>query len=214
MSNSCDPMDCSPPGFSVHGILQARILEWVAISFSRRTSWLRDQTRVSCIAGRFFTSWATRETLASVLLEKLKLLVQISCWIFLTIGYSSAFCRNIKPVCVCVCVCVTRHRNTWTYLTSYETFLVHLFCICSINTYLTYELENRSLLQKERRKMEWSLVRGEWLEEVGLRKFVFKAEEITILFNFFFKQHYILSFSDTLENGSVWERVDWIHVLR
>ena len=40
----CDPMDCSPPGFSVHGILQARILEWVAIPFSRRSSWSRDQT--------------------------------------------------------------------------------------------------------------------------------------------------------------------------
>ena len=45
----CDPMDCSPPGSSVHGILQARILEWVAISFSRGSSWLRDQIRVSCI---------------------------------------------------------------------------------------------------------------------------------------------------------------------
>ena len=45
----CDPMDCSPPGSSVHGILQARILEWVVISSSRRSSWLRDKTRVSCI---------------------------------------------------------------------------------------------------------------------------------------------------------------------
>ena len=57
----CDPMDCSPPGSSVHGILQARILEWVAISFSRGSSLPRDQTRVSCIAGRFFTNGATRE---------------------------------------------------------------------------------------------------------------------------------------------------------
>ena len=57
----CDPMDCSPPGSSVHGILQARILEWVAISFSRRTSWPRDRTQVSCIAGWHFTVWATRE---------------------------------------------------------------------------------------------------------------------------------------------------------
>ena len=40
----CNPMDCSPPGFSIHGILQARILEWVAISFSRGTSWPRDWT--------------------------------------------------------------------------------------------------------------------------------------------------------------------------
>ena len=50
----CDPMDDSPPGFSVHGILQARILEWTAIPFSRGSSQPRDRTWVSCIAGRFF----------------------------------------------------------------------------------------------------------------------------------------------------------------
>ena len=97
-----DPMDCSPPASSVHGILQARILEWVAIPFSRGSSQPRikprspalqvdslpseppgkpkntrviayplssgcsqpmSQTGVSCIAGRFFTSWATKEAL-------------------------------------------------------------------------------------------------------------------------------------------------------
>ena len=42
----CDPVDCSPPGFSVHGILQARILEWIAISFSRGSSWPRNRTQV------------------------------------------------------------------------------------------------------------------------------------------------------------------------
>ena len=55
----CDPKSCSLPGFSVHGILQARILEWVAIAFSRGSSQPWDQTQVSCIAGRFFTVWAT-----------------------------------------------------------------------------------------------------------------------------------------------------------
>ena len=55
----CDPMDCSPPGSSVHGILQAKILEWVAIAFSRGSSWPRDRTQVSHIAGIFFTIWAT-----------------------------------------------------------------------------------------------------------------------------------------------------------
>ena len=50
----CNPMDGSPPGSSIHGILQARILEWVAISFSRRSSRPRDQTQVSRIAGRRF----------------------------------------------------------------------------------------------------------------------------------------------------------------
>ena len=57
----CHPIDCSPPGSSVHGILQARIPEWVAISFSRGSSQPRDRTQVSCIADGFFTSWATRE---------------------------------------------------------------------------------------------------------------------------------------------------------
>ena len=55
VSNSLWPMDCSPPGSSVRGILQARILEWVAISFSRGSSQHRDQTWVLCIAGRFFS---------------------------------------------------------------------------------------------------------------------------------------------------------------
>ena len=57
----CNPMDCRPPGFSVHGILQARILQWVATPFSRGSSWPRDWTEVSGIAGRFFTIWATWE---------------------------------------------------------------------------------------------------------------------------------------------------------
>ena len=51
----CDPIDCSRPGSSVHGILQARILEWVAIPFSWGPSQPRDQARVSCTAGRLFT---------------------------------------------------------------------------------------------------------------------------------------------------------------
>ena len=57
----CDPVDCSLPGSSVHGIFQARVLEWIAISFSRGSSQPRDRTQVSCIAGRRFTIWATRE---------------------------------------------------------------------------------------------------------------------------------------------------------
>ena len=57
----CDPMDGSPPGSSVHGIFQARILEWVAIPFSRGSSQARDWDCVSCTAGWFFTIWATRE---------------------------------------------------------------------------------------------------------------------------------------------------------
>ena len=61
VSDSCDTVDCSPPGSSIHEISQARILEWIAISFSRDFSWPRDQTHVSCIAGRFFIDWAMKE---------------------------------------------------------------------------------------------------------------------------------------------------------
>ena len=50
----CDPTDCSPSGFSVHRILQAKIVEWIAISFSRGTSQPKDQTLVSCLSSRFF----------------------------------------------------------------------------------------------------------------------------------------------------------------
>ena len=58
----CNPMDCSPPGSSIHGILQARVLEWVAIPFSRGSSWPRDRTQVLCIVSGFFMVWATKET--------------------------------------------------------------------------------------------------------------------------------------------------------
>ena len=57
----CSPMDCSPPGSSVHGILPVRILEWVVISFSRGSSQPRDWTQASHIVGRHFNLWATRE---------------------------------------------------------------------------------------------------------------------------------------------------------
>ena len=67
--SDCNPMDCSPPGSSVHGILQARIVEWIAISFSRGSSQPKDRTHIPCIAGEFFTIWAP----GSFLLER--------CWV-------------------------------------------------------------------------------------------------------------------------------------
>ena len=62
----CDPTDCSLPGSSIHGIFQARTLEWVAISFSRRSSQPRDWTQFSRIVGRRFTEWATREVVVKL----------------------------------------------------------------------------------------------------------------------------------------------------
>ena len=61
----CHPMDCSPPGFSVHRIFQARVLDWVPLPSSRGSSW-RDWTQVSCITGRFLTVWATWEIRCTV----------------------------------------------------------------------------------------------------------------------------------------------------
>ena len=65
----CDPINGSPPGSSVPGILQARIVEWVAISFSRGSSQPRDRTRVSRIVGRHFTHWATREMMSTSIIS-------------------------------------------------------------------------------------------------------------------------------------------------
>ena len=57
----CNPLNCSPSDSSVHGILQMRILEWIAIHFSRGPSWPRARTQVSCFVGGFITVWATSE---------------------------------------------------------------------------------------------------------------------------------------------------------
>ena len=67
----CDPVDCSLTAPSVHGILQATILEWIAVPFSRGSSQPRDWTQVYCIAGGFFTIWATREAPAMMTISKL-----------------------------------------------------------------------------------------------------------------------------------------------
>ena len=64
VAQSC-PALCDPTDYTVHGILKARILEWVAFPFSRGSSQPSDRTQVSCIAGGFFTVWATREALVA-----------------------------------------------------------------------------------------------------------------------------------------------------
>ena len=73
-----DSMDYSPPGSPIHGILQVRILEWVAIPFCRGSSWPRDWTQVSHIAGRFFTIWVTVQ-FSSVAQSRLTLCNPMNC---------------------------------------------------------------------------------------------------------------------------------------
>ena len=78
MSDSLQPMDYSPPGYSFHGIPQARTLEWVAIPFSKGSSQPRNRTQVPCIAGRFFTIWATRKSrLNLITLQRLHLQIPL-----------------------------------------------------------------------------------------------------------------------------------------
>ena len=73
----CDPMYCSLSGSAVHGVSQAIIIEWVAISFSRGSFQLRDQTQVSCTASIFFTIWFTREVHDLTL----EMVWWFSCWV-------------------------------------------------------------------------------------------------------------------------------------
>ena len=68
----CNPMDWNLPGSSAYGILQARILKWVALPFSRGSSWPRDRTWVSCITVRFFTIWAIRDAQGGINLAYLR----------------------------------------------------------------------------------------------------------------------------------------------
>ena len=97
------PMDCNLPSSSVHEILQARILEWVAISFSRGSSWPRDRTCISCISGGFFTDWATGED----------------------------FMVNIS-VSVYVCMCVCLHTgNSNVYVHAYACIYIYTHTLIS-----------------------------------------------------------------------------------
>ena len=77
----CNCMDGSPPGSSVHGILQTRRLKWVAISFSRESSWARDRTCISCIAGKFFTAEPPRKPQNLLIIDYVtKMWLNPLCW--------------------------------------------------------------------------------------------------------------------------------------
>ena len=93
----CDPMDCSLPDSSVHGILQARILEWVFISFSRLSSELKDVTCISCIGMQVLHHWAIREE--HVLIFELKIIIMRTISSLLNITFckiSGKWCRSFS----------------------------------------------------------------------------------------------------------------------
>ena len=95
----CDPLDCRVPGSSVHRILQARVLEWVAISYSRGSSWPTDGSQVSYITSRFFTIWATREAQLQILWRKLSkrwFHLYVKSGIDESVRYAWIICKSVK----------------------------------------------------------------------------------------------------------------------
>ena len=104
----CDPTDCSPPGSSVHGILRARILEWVAMPSARGSSQPRDRTQVSYIAGGFFTIWATREALVNLSISASK---NIICGLEIVHKHVLASLSS-----GCLCLQKETHKHTHLFL--------------------------------------------------------------------------------------------------
>ena len=124
MSDSLDPMDCSLPGSSVHGILQARILEWAAISFSRRSFQPKDQIWVSCIAGKFCTISAMRDApYISWIVSKKKNLD------FIDVTW------KMHPAVLCGNAATTSEAEYFPHI--YRSFIFFVFC-CELPVYGLY----------------------------------------------------------------------------
>ena len=113
---------CNLPGSSVHGIFQARILEWVAISFSRGSSQHRNRAQTSCIADRLFTDWATREASISV-----SGVIYFSP-IFPTATYYKMFKRKVNRLAwnqsFLVSISMSKHHAIWKFLPHIRAFQV------------------------------------------------------------------------------------------
>ena len=128
VAQSCPPLckvDCRLPGSSLHGILQARILERVAIPSSRGSSLWRDRTQVFCTAGRFFTTWAPREDPASTeLYTKIKLTFCMLTWKRKTSQrkwqLDVVFCDIFMLLHVCTYLCFIFNRRAILY---FEVFI-------------------------------------------------------------------------------------------
>ena len=125
----CDTMDCSPPGSSVHRILQARILEWAAIPFSMESAWPRNWILVSWIAGRFFTIWATREILSEAwVISFIYLLTYFFAhlWVSFTHGNERYFRHAMLSS---QCLMLGRHRGSkWLCLVHTSRWRVSSHC--------------------------------------------------------------------------------------
>ena len=121
----CNPMDCSPPGSSVHGILQARILEWAVISFSRGSSWPWDSTQVSCIPDECFTIHlgSTHCLLPRLEFSSLSILTDFT-WLCISTN-------NFSPILTYANMQIFENVFTWH-------ILIYLFIYKYIIIYITY----------------------------------------------------------------------------
>ena len=95
----CNPIDCSPPGSSVHGVFQARILEWVAISFARRFSRPRDGTSVSCLGRWILHCWATREAHSMACKHTKKSKMYMCMYIYISLKFPK-WCTKLLKVAI------------------------------------------------------------------------------------------------------------------
>ena len=118
-----DPMNCSLPGSSVHGILQARILEWVAIPFSGRSYWPRDWMCISCIAGRFFYSLSHQGS--PILLHILPLISYFH-------GRTRSWCFVVHHLLSSHSVLILRFTFLCCILSSVFNSLDHITCYLSL----------------------------------------------------------------------------------
>ena len=126
-------MDCSLLGSSAHGILQARILEWVAMPFSRGSSQPRNWTQVSCTAGRFFTNWATREASRLYMSPLLWELLMAAC-------VHASVCAKLLQSCPSLCDPIDIAQQapllmvaTMSYSSFYPKWLTHRRCLTNIS---------------------------------------------------------------------------------
>ena len=110
-SDSLRPRGLCPPGSSIHGILQAGILDWVDIFFSSRSSWPRDRTEISCIAGRHFILWVTREALRH------------TTWA----SISGLLLKVLHSTFWASCVCLETHIYTHTYTYIYIQMYIYVY---------------------------------------------------------------------------------------